>query len=152
MADLRAGLEAAGCADVATYVQSGNVVLTPPAAAAKRPAMWLTEVIGGIAGFEVPVVVRTKRQLTALVHADPFPGASGTQRHVVFCSAAPPGTVTTETADERALIVGPDVVLHLPNGMGRARLPTLVERDLTRAGVVGTARNWNTVEQLLSML
>jgi uncharacterized protein (DUF1697 family) len=32
--------------------------------------------------------------------------------------------------------------------MGRAALPALVEKDLKRAGVVGTARNWNTVEAL----
>lgn len=148
MAALRSGLEAAGCADVATYVQSGNVVLTPPPAAGKHPAAWLAEVIGGTAGFEVPVVVRTKRQLTTLVRADPYSGATGTQRHVVFCSASPAGIVTTEAGDERALIVGGDVVLHLPNGMGRAKLPAFVERDLTRAGIVGTARNWNTVQAL----
>ena len=31
MADLRRHLEDLGCTDVATYIQSGNVVLTPPA-------------------------------------------------------------------------------------------------------------------------
>lgn len=151
MAELRSGLEAAGCTDVATYVQSGNVVLTPPHGVGRDVAGWLSATIGAVAGFEVPVVVRTKRRLAALAAADPFPAASGTQRHVVFCGATPPTGITTRLGDEEATLVGGDVVLHLPHGMGRAKLPTVIERELVRAGVVGTSRNWNTVVRLLDM-
>jgi uncharacterized protein (DUF1697 family) len=45
-----------------------------------------------------------------------------------------------------------DVYMHLPDGMGRARLPLLIERSTKRTGIVGTTRNWNTVERLLAML
>jgi uncharacterized protein (DUF1697 family) len=154
MAALRSGLEAAGCTDVATYVQSGNVVLTPPPAAGKHPAAWLAEVIGGIAGFEVPVVVRTKNQMAKVVAANPYTGTGGTLLHVIFCSSRPPAVALDldAVAPEHASVVGSDVYLHLPDGMGRAVLPALVEQHLKRAGVVGTARNWNTVERLMSML
>lgn len=153
MAALRAGLEAAECTDVATYVQSGNVVLTPPVAAGRQPAVWLSDLIGGIAGFDVPVVVRTRPQFDALVAANPFAGADGTRVHVVFCSAKVGQAVTTtEQGSERAVVAGSDVFLHVPDGMGRAQLPALVERDLKRAGIVGTARNWNTVEALRRMV
>jgi uncharacterized protein (DUF1697 family) len=154
MAVLRGGLEAAGCTDVATYVQSGNVVLTPPEAVGTGLERWLAEVIGGVAGFDVPVVVRTKRQMASVVERNPYPEAGGSQLHVIFCSTRPPALTADLDAvtPEHATAVGGDVYLHLPNGMGRAALPALVEKELKRAGVVGTARNWNTVVQLLAML
>ena len=154
MAGLHSSLEAAGCTDVATNVQSGNVVLSPPKAAGKDIADWLGRVIGELAGFEVRVVVRTKTQMAKAVAANPYPQAGGTTLHVVFCSAKPPA-ITADlhaVAPEHATVVGSDVYLHLPNGMGRAKLPELVEKELERAGLVGTARNWNTVEKLLAML
>ena len=154
MAGLRSGLEAAGCTDVATYVQSGNVVLTPPNDACNDVASWLAGAIGEIAGFAVPVVVRTQAQMANVVAANPYPQAGGTTLHVIFCSTKPPGLTTDlgAVAPEHATVVGSDVYLHLPNGMGRSTLPALVDKDLKRAGVVGTARNWNTVEKLLAML
>jgi uncharacterized protein (DUF1697 family) len=154
MAGLRSGLEAAGCTDVATYVQSGNAVLTPPKGSGTDIAGWLADSIGEIAGFAVPVVVRTKAQMVKVVAANPYPQAGGTTLHVIFCSTEPPALTAdlAAVAPEHATVVGNDVYLHLPNGMGRAALPALVEKELKRAGVVGTARNWNTVEQLLSML
>ena len=154
MAGLRAGLEAAGCTDVVTHLQSGNVVLALPAPARKQPAVWLSRTVSEIAGFDVTVVVRTERQIADAIAHNPYPGAGGTLLHVVFCSAEPPALAVDldAVAPEHATVVGDDVYLHLPNGMGRAALPALVEKDLKRAGVVGTARNWNTVEALHQLL
>ena len=153
MASLRAGLEAAGCHGVATYVQSGNVVATPPADAGRDVAGWLEHTIGEIAGFDVPVVVRSATELKQTVAHNPYPQAGGTLLHVVFCSAepAPFAADLDALAPEHATVHGSDVYLHLPNGMGRAQLPTLVDKELRRAGIVGTARNWNTVQRLLEM-
>lgn len=159
MADLRAGLEAAGCAEVATYVQSGNVVCDLPAAAGRSEqarAGWLAEVIGGLAGFEVGVVLRTAAQLDAVVAANPYPSAGGTALHVVFLAAPPRSGLLDDVdldavAPEHATVHGREVYLHLPNGMGRAALPTLVERAGGRSGPLATTRNWNTVLQLQAM-
>jgi uncharacterized protein (DUF1697 family) len=154
MASLRSGLEAAGCSDVATYVQSGNVVLTPPTGSGRDVAGWLEHTIGDIAGFAVPVMVRTAKQLGAVVTANPYPHAGGTLLHVLFCSATPPAITAdlATVAPEHATLVGSDVYLHLPDGIGRAKLPELIGKDLKRAGIVCTARNWNTVERLLQMV
>ncbi|HUC32236.1 MAG TPA: DUF1697 domain-containing protein, partial [Ilumatobacteraceae bacterium] len=86
MAALRAGLEAAGCADVATYIQSGNVVLTLPP---KRSDKWLAATISELAGFDVAVVTRTAKELASTVARNPYPDASGTKLHVVFYDVAP---------------------------------------------------------------
>lgn len=159
MATLRDGLVAAGCGDVVTYVQSGNVVLTPPAGApaGQRLAPWLEQVIGDLAGFAVPVVVRTSGDMAAIVACNPYPAAGGTQLHVVACGHEPPSTLLDaidlmSAAPEHATVVGAEVYLHLPEGMGRAALPARIERELRSAGVVGTARNWNTIERLAEMV
>jgi uncharacterized protein (DUF1697 family) len=156
MADLRAGLEAAGCADVATYVQSGNVVCTPPATGRRDPASWLAEAISAVAGFEVGVVVRTAAELDAVVAANPYPQAGGTTLHVVFSAEPVPadlldGIDLDAVAPEHATVVGREVFLHLPEGMGRAALPTLVERAGGRGAPLATTRNWNTVLKLQAM-
>lgn len=157
MADLRAGLEAAGCTGVATYVQSGNVVLSPPPGHGRDVAPWLTAVIGELAGFEVGVVVRSASELAKVVERNPYPDAGGTTLHVVFCERAVPTGLLADidldaVAPEHATVVGEEVYLSLPNGMGRATLPTLVERAGRAAVGVATTRNWNTVLRLRDMV
>ena len=51
MAELRRALEAAGAQDVATYVQSGNVVLDHPAEDAARMAAWTGDTVEAAFGF-----------------------------------------------------------------------------------------------------
>jgi uncharacterized protein (DUF1697 family) len=41
-----------------------------------------------------------------------------------------------------------EVFVYYPNGMGRSKLPAVMERILKKAG---TARNWNSVTSLLEM-
>ena len=154
MAALRAALVAAGCTDVETYIQSGNVVLTPPRGAAKDLQPWLTRTVSEVAGFDVPVVVRTAAEMVRAVERNPYPGASGTQLHVVFF-ASPPGRDALDALDlaafapEECELVGRELYLHLPNGMGRAKLPAALEKAARNTKAEpGTARNWNTVLKL----
>jgi uncharacterized protein (DUF1697 family) len=158
MSTLRAALTAAGCTDVVTYIQSGNVVLAPPQPAPDDLGTWLEREITEVAGFEVPVVLRTAEELEATVAANPYPDAGGTRLHVVFF-ATDPGTAVIDALDlaafapEACTLVGRDLYLHLPNGMGRAKLPVALERAgrSARPPAVGTARNWNTVLKLVEL-
>ena len=67
---------------------------------------------------------------------------------------APPAAATKkclaalDCAPERITVVGRDLYLHLPNGMGRAALPVQMERCLRPTPV--TVRNWRTVTELVS--
>jgi uncharacterized protein (DUF1697 family) len=84
-----------------------------------------------------------------VIAANPFPDAPdpGTTVHVVFLSA--PSSAATQAFDasgfapELLEVVGSEIYLHLPSGMGRSKLAVAVNR-LPDAGA-GTARNWNTV-------
>ena len=154
MVDLRRHLEALGCSDVATYIQSGNVVLTPPAV--ERPLDdWLSEQIGALAGYAVPTITRSARELDVVVAQNPYPSASGTTLHVVFFENQPARALLdglATFAPEECTSMGRDLYLHLPNGMGRALLPAALERAVKQhKAAPGTARNWNTVLQLQQM-
>ena len=158
MAALRDTLAAAGCTDVATYIQSGNVVLTTPKGAPRNVQAWLEGLITELAGYEVPVVLRTLAEMQQTVARNPYPQASGPQLHVVFFAADPPTAIVdgldlAPFAPEHCTLVGRDLYLHLPNGMGRATLPLALDKAgrKARPPSIGTARNWNTVVKLLDM-
>ncbi len=94
MAELRAVFGEAGYADVRTYVQSGNVVLesaAKPAALEREAAALIAERFG----FEVPVVVRTGRELAAVVKLNPLGDVADNPKRyqVSFLSAKPDPSV-----------------------------------------------------------
>ena len=155
MASLRATLEAAGCAEVRTYIQSGNVVLSHRARSGGRVAAEIEERIAEAAGMEVSVVVRSAAEWTQIVSANPFPAAGPTQLHVVFMKepvspSVAEGLDLDALAPEELVVSGRELYLHLPDGMGRAKLPVALERS--RLGGTGTSRNWRTVLALDEML
>ncbi|HEY0444729.1 MAG TPA: DUF1697 domain-containing protein [Candidatus Limnocylindrales bacterium] len=153
MAPLRALYESAGCRDVVTHLQSGNVVLRD-----ERSPNVVSEAIEAAIrrelGLTIRVLGRTHTELRKAIEADPFPAADRGHRHVVFLSGEPKaGTdarlAEAATGNEAAVLVGREVHLLLPDGMGRTKLSqALVER---RLGVVATARNWRTVTRLLEL-
>ena len=67
MPRLREALEEAGYEDVATYVQSGNVVLSSSDAATKV-ARAVERLVEKEFGLKIPVVVRTRAQQIGRAH------------------------------------------------------------------------------------
>jgi uncharacterized protein (DUF1697 family) len=152
MADLRELFAAAGCENVASYIQSGNLVFTHSSTASDRLAVELQERIEVGTGFEVPVILRTAEAWSGVVAANPYPDAEPMALHVAFLSKTPaPEAVKSfdpaRFAPEEFTVVGREVYLHLPDGMGRAKLPPAL--PLIRG--TGTARNWRTVLKLAEL-
>ena len=154
MAELRAMFEAAGCTDVRTYIQSGNVVFwAEPALAARIPELIESE-IATTKGFQVPVVMRTAQELDAVARGNPFlaAGAEPAKLHVGFLAEAPSAARITELDPDRSPsdafeVRGREVYLHFPNGTARSKL-TVDYFDRT-LGTTITIRNWRTVGKLL---
>ena len=154
MAQLRDIASAAGFGDARTYIQSGNLVastdLDPDAAAEK-----LTSAIRASTGLEVPTIVRTAQQWIDLFAANPFPDVAdpGTRVHVVFLPTSASDEIETfdasRFAPETMAVVGSELYLHLPDGMGRSKLVLAVNRLPEVAA--GTARNWRTVQKLAEL-
>ncbi len=156
MADLRAMFEAAGCTDVRTYIQSGNVVFrAEPALAGRIPELIEAE-IATTKGFQVPVVTRSAAELEAVVTGNPFlaAGADPAQLHVGFLAEAPTADRIAELDPDRSPgdgfeVRGREVFLHFPNGTARSKLTVdYFDRAL---GTTITIRNWRTVGKLLEM-
>ena len=152
MADLREVFVAADADDVATYIQSGNVVFTHAARSEPTLAAELEKRIAKAAGFPVPVVLRTAGQLARVIEDSPFPDADADHLHVAFLAARPPANAPTidarAFAPERCAAVGRELYLYLPDGMGRSKLAAAVLAKPKAIGAGGTARNWRTVLKL----
>ena len=153
MAALRDTCASVGCEDVATYIQSGNVVLKSKLTADKLRAA-LEEAIAEEFGFNPAVMIRTAKEISAVVDRNPYAGADDKTMHVGFLHAAPDAATkkclgAIDCAPEELTAVGRDIYLHLPNGMGRAALPVQMERCLRPTPV--TVRNWRTVTKLVEL-
>jgi uncharacterized protein (DUF1697 family) len=154
MAELRMLLEGLGYADVNTYVQSGNVVLSTKQAESRVVAE-LEKHLAKELGFVVPVIVRSRAQLAHIVKQNPFPEAAAdpTKLHVTFLGESPdPALRLLDAADfkpEKFATGRREVYLSLPNGLGRSKLAVAVEKALRGSG---TTRNWRTVTTLLDMV
>jgi len=153
MAALRDTCAAVGCEDVVTYIQSGNVVLKSKLTADKLRAA-LEGAITKEFGFNPAVMIRTAREISAVIDRNPCAGSDDKTVHVGFLHAAPNAATkkclgAIDCAPEELAVVGRDIYLHLPNGMGRAALPVQMERCLRPAPV--TVRNWRTVTKLAEL-
>ena len=156
MKDLRAMFERAGCSDVRTYIQSGNVVFGASAKVAAQVGAQVTAAIAKQLGLKVPVVVRTASELAAVVADNPFlrEGEALTRLHVAFLAHAPNEAAFAALDPERSPpdrfgLLGRELFLCCPNGMGRTRLTNdYLDRTL---GTVSTVRNWNTVLALFEL-
>jgi uncharacterized protein (DUF1697 family) len=154
MAQLREIAAGAGFTEVRTYIQSGNLVASTvldPECVGEV----LAEAIRGATGLTVPVIVRTARQWSDVIAANPFANASDPGRHVhaIFLPAPATDSVrafdATVFAPEAVAVTGSELYLHLPDGMGRSKLAVAVNRIPEVAA--GTARNWKTVLQIAAL-
>ena len=156
MKELAAMFEAGGAKDVTTYIQSGNVVFRATPAAAAKCVAAVTEAIAKRYGYDVPIVLRSAAELRAAVEASPFlaQGVSADELHLA-CLRDRPTKVAVAALDaarfapDELAVVGSDVHLHLPNGVGKSKLTNAwLDRGLA---TVSTLRNWRTVRKLLEL-
>jgi uncharacterized protein (DUF1697 family) len=153
MPQLRDTCASVGCEDVVTYIQSGNVVLGSPLPAGQLHSA-LEAAIADAFGVRPALMLRTAAEMAAVVDRNPYRDADDKTVHVGFLQAVP-GAATKkclaaiDCGPEDLTLVGRDVYLHLPNGVGRAKLPVQMERCLRPAPV--TLRNWRTVTKLVEL-
>jgi uncharacterized protein (DUF1697 family) len=157
MKDLAEFFRSAGCEQVRTFIQSGNVLFSAEPNAEARLAKQITAAILAKFGFHVPVVLRTLRELEDAVAANPYVAQAADQKalHVYFLQAEPtPEAVAAldpnRSAPDTFVARNREVYLHLPNGMARTKL-TNAWFD-ARLKTVSTARNWQTTLKLLELL
>jgi uncharacterized protein (DUF1697 family) len=146
MSDLKAMCREAGFARVETYIASGNVVFESSAAPAKVKAE-LEERLRAYKGKAVGVILRSSRELAAVLKANPFPGAEPKHTYVIFLDSPAPLDALSHASgrqDEQLHLGEREIFVHYPGGMGRSKLKI-------PAAKTGTARNMNTVAKLVEI-
>jgi uncharacterized protein (DUF1697 family) len=155
MAGLRELLGELGYTEVRTYLQSGNAVLTGPAAP-DTVAKEIEQQLQSRYSTSIRVLVRSREELADVVKHNPFAGkeTDGRKLHVNFLSAEPDPERLADIdrkdfEPDRFALRGREIYLWLPNGMQGTKLPQALSDK--RLGVVTTSRNWNTVTKLLEL-
>ena len=152
METLRRVLGEAGFEDVATYIQSGNVVLVSDKDEDAVIAS-VIKVFDETFGFSSRPTIRSAQALQRLIKDNPFDNVDvGKQLHAVFLDAKPAADAVTklEALAKTERLVDKDGVLYLytPDGFGTSEVSKALDKVLK---VPWTARNWNTVLKLQAM-
>jgi len=153
MQDLARIFADAGCTDVQTFIQSGNVVLTAHADVLKNLSVAVKAAIETQFGYRVPVIIRGHQQLARAIESNPFLLAAKPEKtlHLCFLADTPSEEAVKGLDPDRSPgdsfhVSGQEVYLHLPNGLGNSKL-TNAWLD-AKLSTVSTVRNWNTVLKL----
>lgn len=156
MTELTACFEAEGFEDVATYIQSGNVVFRATGSASSLTRR-VEEALTAAFAYPASVVLRSRAQLAAVVEKAPrgFGSKSEHRYDVIFLKE--PLTASAALKDVPA---NPDVdtVRAGPGCLYFSRLASRASQSRL-SKVVGlpiyqrmTIRNWNTTTRLLAMM
>lgn len=153
MPELRTLAEELGYAQVSTYINSGNLLLSTT----KGSAALAGELQGAISerfGFPVPVMVRTICELRSIVGENPYPEGNPSQVTVAFLngSAAPGASdrmAALAAAEERFTLAETEVYLDFAGGLGQSKLAAQLAKAI---GVEATVRNIRTVQKLVDLL
>ena len=153
MCDLAAIFVDAGCTDVATYIQSGNVVFRAPDKLATQLPRLITHSIDARLNLRVPVVTRSAAEIDRVVAGNPYLGIEPdfTKLHVVFLADHPTEVACGALDPNRSppdsfQIQGDEIYLHLPNGAAKTKLSNAYFD--AKLSTTSTARNWKTVLKL----
>ncbi len=153
MADLRAAFEEAGCSDVRTYIQSGNVVFGASSSVARSIAQTIERELSERLGVRSPVVTRSAGEMVTALENNPF-DEDEKSLSVGFCAdkisaKGAAGLDPDRSAGDSFRVCGREIYLHLPNGAARTKLTNAWFDG--QLGTVTTFRNWRTVGTLVEM-
>ncbi len=146
MSELRAMCADAGFTDATTYIASGNVVFSTSKSAGSVKKE-LEKRLLKYAGKPVAVIVRTAKEMAAVLAANPFPTANPKHTYAIFLDKPPAGDAiesSTGESDEQLHLGKREIYVFYPSGMGRSKLKIPAARE-------GTARNMNTLKALIEI-
>ncbi|MFN8211914.1 MAG: DUF1697 domain-containing protein [Bacteroidales bacterium] len=147
-----------GYRNIATYVQSGNIVFTHSGKETGILTAEIEKVIKEKLNLEVPAVIRTRAEIKTILENNPFYDSSpdGADRlYVTMLKTSPSVAKLSELKEidfspEKLSIRGLDAYIFCPDGYGRAKLNNnFIEK---KSGSVATTRNWKTINALNEMM
>jgi uncharacterized protein (DUF1697 family) len=146
-----AACEAAGCTDVETYINTGNVRVTTPLRSRAKVEAALEAAFAEAAGFDVRTIVLTPKELREVAAYAERLGRQHDGLHYVSLLKEPPTAAAVKMLDgagkdgERAVVDGRGVHLLLGKDYHTAKLTNaIIEKHLG----VATNRNLNVIRTL----
>ncbi|THJ66012.1 DUF1697 domain-containing protein [Arthrobacter echini] len=153
MPALRSALEAVGLEGVVTLQVAGNVVFERGARSSSACAELVRRTIRETFGHDLPVVVRSHEQLVDGERRNPFVGTQEGRWVMTVFLDGPPHTGLVLAADSSApdlfVVDGMEVFIRYADAAGTSKLQAAWFEK--RLGVIGTARNANTVAKLVQL-
>lgn len=151
---LRNTFQKQGFENVATYIQSGNMVFTAAEKETTKLASKIAESIKTDFGFDVPVIVLSAAELQTITENNPLNDGIKDEAflHVTFLAEKPAAInfndiEAKKQGEEEIVISEMAVYLFCPHGYGKTKLTnTFLESKLK---VSATTRNWKTCGELL---
>jgi uncharacterized protein (DUF1697 family) len=101
MQEVRPVFGTAGCSNVATYIQSGNVIFDADGEATLGRTV---DAVSALIGTQAKIMFRSVEELSAIVEGRPFEGYLEDRHlklYVVFLAAAPPVPPTLPVVDAK---------------------------------------------------
>lgn len=141
-----------------TFIQSGNVIFSDPASRSVNEITTLIEkAISDRLGLDVPALVRDIPEMKEIIALNPFLSEEGfdpAKMAVMFLHKNPDEESLLKMEDvnyppDKFRITGREIYIWCPNGFGRTKLYTNFFE--TKMKVIGTARNWNTINAMLEL-
>jgi uncharacterized protein (DUF1697 family) len=157
MTDLRDAFAAAGCKNVRTYIQSGNVIFDCPQEKSAAIFKRIRTKLRALLGNEPGILFRTLEEIDALVKAAPFRdfiAERAIKLYVAFLSEKPhtkpklPLASPKEFVEAIAMNDFEIFIVSHPKPNGFFGFPNnFIEKEL---GVSATSRNWSTVTKIVA--
>ncbi len=143
MEELRLICDRIGFKNVSTYIQSGNVIfkskLTEPVLKEKLEQALMEKM-----QKQVPVIIRTAKEMKPVVYSNPFPDANPSQVGIMFFAEPFQQELFQDIVipgREEIRLSSREIYIHYQDGIGRSKLKIPM-------GKQGTMRNLNTVSRL----
>ncbi len=154
MAELRELLSKSGLENVQTYIQSGNVIFQSSEESKKVIENNIQKSILNHFKIEVPVLIRTPKELKAIFDTCPFSEVKKENSYFSILNTVPDVNLVKETQEikypnEEFVITDDCVYFYSSVGYGKAKCNNnFFERKLK---VSVTTRNYKTMLKLLSL-
>jgi uncharacterized protein (DUF1697 family) len=157
MAELRMFLVTLGFENVLTYIQSGNIIFDSNEKDRVKLEIQISEAIREHYGFEVPVVVKTRKEIEKLLKNNPYQDSEDLKSNKIYFVLLKEkprieDIKTTSTVlfdNEKFLITAECVYLRCALGAGKAKCTNNFFENKLK--VAATSRNYRTMTKLLEL-
>jgi uncharacterized protein (DUF1697 family) len=154
--DLVSVFEDAGCRNVRTYIQTGNVLFEAGERLTRQIPATVERMIEQRFRLIVPVLTRTAQELRSISESNPFLGKGAEEKRlcVMFLKEKPEAARLARldphrSPPDRYVVSGREIYMWCPEGFARTKFTnTYFDRVL---GTMSTGRGWGTVLKLVEL-